>query len=115
MSKVFSTYFLIIYFYLREFINATDLNQSRYAPKTSIMLSTGDVAKKLGVSNQAIINWIENGKMKAFRSSGGHYRIPEEQFRTTDEQDATSEAIFVKLWAKREGMPPIDEADLGDL
>jgi excisionase family DNA binding protein len=97
---------------LRRTISAIQLDQNKDDSK---ILSTGDVAKKLGVSNQAIINWIETGKIKAHRSPGGHYRIPVEQFRTTDEQDATSEAIFEKLWAKRAGMPPIDENDLGDL
>lgn len=79
----------------------------------SKMLSTGDVSNKLGVSNQVVINWIETGKMKAFRSPGGHYRIPSDQFRTTEKQDDTSEAIFEKLWSKR--MPPIDEDDMGEL
>jgi len=97
---------------LRRAISALKLDQNKDDLK---MLSTGDVAKKLGVSNQAVINWIETGKMKAYRSPGGHYRIPADQFRTTDEQDATSEAIFEKLWAKRIGMPSIDEDDLGDL
>lgn len=97
---------------LRQAISTIHLDKNEDDTK---MLSTGDVAKKLGVSNQAVINWIEADKMKAFRSPGGHYRIPSDQFRTTDEQDATSEAIFEKLWAKREGMPTVDEDDLGDL
>lgn len=94
-------------------ISAIQLDQGQ---NDLIMLTTGDVAKKLGVSNQAIINWIETGKIKAFQTPGGHYRIPADQFRTTDEEDATSEAIFEKLWTKRTGMPPIDEDnDLWDL
>jgi len=97
---------------LRRAISTIQLDQNK---EDSKMLSTGDVAKKLGVSNQAIINWIETGKLKAYRSPGGHYRIPVDQFRTTDEQDTITEAIFEKLWAKREGMPPIDEDDLRDL
>lgn len=78
------------------------------------MLTTGDVAKKLGISDQTVINWIGTGKMKAYQTPDGH-RIPADQFRTTEEQDVKSEAIFEKLWAKRAGMPPIDEDDLGDL
>jgi len=79
------------------------------------MLSTGQVAKKLGVSTQAIINWIEAEKIESIKLPGGHYRIPADQFKTTAEQDAKREAIFEQLWAKREGLDPIDEDDLGDL
>ena len=81
----------------------------------SKMLSTGQVAKKLGVSTQAVINWIEAEKIDAIKLPGGHYRIPTDQFRTSAEQDTKREVIFEQLWAKREGLPPIDEDDLGDL
>ena len=96
---------------LRRAISAIQLDQSKDDTK---MLTTGDVSKKLGVSKQAVINWIETGKIKAYQTPGGHYRIPADQFRTSEEQDATSEAIFERLWAKRADMPPIDEDDLGD-
>jgi len=79
------------------------------------MLSTGDVAKKLGVSTQAVINWIEAGKMHAVKLPGGHYRIPANQFKTTAKQDASMDAAFEKLWAKRQGLTPVDEDDLEDL
>ena len=79
------------------------------------MLSTGQVAKKLGVSTQAVINWIEAGKLEAIKLPGGHYWISADQFRTTVEQDIKRDVIFEQLWAKREGLPPIDEDDLGDL
>lgn len=97
---------------LRHALSSIEFDYDKEATK---MLSTGDVAKKLGVSNQAVINWIENGKMKAYRSPGGHYRIPADQFRTTEEQDSMTEAIFERLWAKRQGMPPITQDDFGDL
>ena len=79
------------------------------------MLSTGQVAKKLGVSTQAVINWIEAEKIEAIKLPGGHYRIPADQFKTAAEQDAKREAIFEQLWSKRESLSPIDEDDLGDL
>lgn len=92
---------------LKNFANSIKLD--------SEMLSTGQVAKKLGVSTQAVINWIEAEKLEAIKLPGGHYRIPADQFKTTIEQDTKREAIFEKLWAKREGLPPIDEDNLGDL
>ncbi|KLU63580.1 helix-turn-helix domain protein [Peptococcaceae bacterium CEB3] len=98
---------------LKRALNSIRFEHDKEGTKT--LLSTGDVAKKLGVSNQAVINWIENGKMKAFRSPGGHYRIPAGQFRTTEEEDSIIEAIFERLWAKRQGMPAISQDDLGDL
>jgi len=64
---------------LQSFANSIKLD--------SEMLSTGQVAKKLGVSTQAVINWIEAGKLEAIKLPGGHYRIPADQFRTTAEQD----------------------------
>ena len=79
------------------------------------MLSTGQVAKKLGVSTQAVINWIEAGKLEAIKLPGGHYRIPANQFKTTIKQDAERTALLEQLWAKRKDLPPIDEDDLGDL
>ncbi len=92
---------------LKNFANSIKLDRE--------MLSTGQVAKKLGVSTQAVINWIEAEKIDAIKLPGGHYRIPADQFKTTAEQDAKREAIFEQLWAKREGLHPIDEDDLGDL
>ena len=92
---------------LKNFANSIKLDRE--------MLSTGQVAKKLGVSTQAVINWIEAEKIEAIKLPGGHYRIPADQFKTTAEQDAKREAIFEQLWAKRENLSPIDEDDLGDL
>ncbi|MHB8127361.1 MAG: helix-turn-helix domain-containing protein [Desulfitobacteriaceae bacterium] len=92
---------------LKKFANSIKLDRE--------MLSTGQVAKKLGVSSQAVINWIETEKIEAIKLPGGHYRIPADQFKTTAEQDAKREAIFEQLWAKRKGLHPIDEDDLGDL
>ena len=86
---------------LKSFANSIKLDRE--------MLSTGQVAKKLGVSTQAVINWIEAEKIEAIKLPGGHYRIPADQFKTTAEEDAKREAIFEQLWAKRENLSPIDE------
>ena len=92
---------------LKDFANNIKLDNE--------MLSTGQVAKKLGVSTQAVINWIEAGKLEAIKLPGGHYRIPANQFKTTIKQDAERTALLEQLWAKRKDLPPIDEDDLGDL
>ena len=92
---------------LKNFANSIKLDREK--------VSTRQVAKKLCVSTQAVINWIETEKIEAIKLPGGHYRIPADQFKTTTEQDAMREAIFERLWAKREGLHPIDEDDLRDL
>jgi len=39
------------------------------------ILSTSDVAKLLGVAVASVSNWIDQGKIKAGRTPGGHRRI----------------------------------------
>lgn len=40
------------------------------------MLSTGEVARSLGVTINTVKSWIRSGKIKAVRLPSGHYRIP---------------------------------------
>ncbi len=46
-------------------------------------LSTGDVAKKMGVSPQTVLNMIQDGRIKAEKLSK-HWRIPSSQFKEVD-------------------------------
>ena len=39
------------------------------------LFSTGQVAKMLGASVEAVNYWIRQGKLKAYRTPGGHYRV----------------------------------------
>ena len=43
-------------------------------------LTTGRVGQILEVSPAAIKKWIQQGKLAAFRTPGGHFRIPAEEF-----------------------------------
>lgn len=43
-------------------------------------LSTSQAAKLLGVSDQSIANWIDQGKLRAGRTPGGHRKIEVEAF-----------------------------------
>lgn len=79
------------------------------------MLSTGEVAKKLGVSTQTVVNWIESGKLKAFRSPGGHYRIPAHQFKTTEKEDAEFDDFFKRQQEKYKDILPLDDDELSDV
>lgn len=41
------------------------------------MLSTGQAAKLCAVTPNAVLKWIHEGKLRALRTPGGHYRIDE--------------------------------------
>lgn len=43
------------------------------------LLTPRDAALRLGISYPAIKQWIYRGKIKAIRTPGGHYRIPESE------------------------------------
>ena len=44
-------------------------------------LTTGDIANYCHVSSVAVLKWIKAGKLKAYRTPGGHHRISLEEFR----------------------------------
>lgn len=72
-------------------------------------LATGEAAKKLGVSDQTILNWIEAGKLRAEKTLGGHYRVYADQFKTTAEQDQAFDEFFERIHKKYEHLGPVDE------
>jgi excisionase family DNA binding protein len=39
-------------------------------------LTTFQVAKLLSVTPDAVLKWVKSGKLEAYRTPGGHYRIP---------------------------------------
>src|SRR6202041_2117667 len=41
------------------------------------LLTPRDAAMRLGISYAAIKQWLYRGKLKAIKTPGGHYRIPE--------------------------------------
>ncbi len=45
------------------------------------LLTTSDVARYCAVSNDGVLKWIKSGKLKAFATPGGHYRIRSREFR----------------------------------
>ena len=44
-------------------------------------LTTGDVAKYCHVTHVGVLKWIKAGKLKAYRTPGGHYRVQIDDFR----------------------------------
>ena len=92
---------------LKDFVSSISLERK--------MLSTGEVGKKLGVSTQTVVNWIESGKLKAINSPGGHYRIPAHQLKTTENEDAEFEHFFKNQEEKYKDILPLDDDDLSDV
>ena len=45
------------------------------------LLTTSDVASYCGVSSVTVTRWIRGGKLKAYTTPGGHYRIRKQDFR----------------------------------
>jgi excisionase family DNA binding protein len=46
------------------------------------MVNVRDAAKLLGVSTQTVKNYIYSGKLRSYRTPGGHHRIPHEDLTT---------------------------------
>lgn len=57
------------------------------------LLTTGDVTAHCAVSYEAVNNWIKDGRLKAYTTPGGHYRIRLDDFHA-----------FLKTY----GMPPYE-------
>ena len=45
----------------------------------AMLLTPRDAALRLGISYAAIKQWIYRGKLRAVKTPGGHYRIPESE------------------------------------
>lgn len=44
-------------------------------PSERVTVGTGEAARILGVSPSAVLSWVTNGKLAAFRTPGGTFRI----------------------------------------
>ena len=77
-------------------------------------LTTGDVAQYCGVSRMGVIRWIGQGKLKAYTTPGGHYRIQVADFRDfLEEFDIPVAAFFFGEEAKRILVVAEDASALG--
>ena len=43
--------------------------------------TTSEVARYCAVTNDGVLKWIKSGKLRAFSTPGGHYRVSSEDFR----------------------------------
>jgi len=44
--------------------------------------TTSEVANYCAVTNDGVLKWIKSGKLRAFSTPGGHYRVSAEDFRS---------------------------------
>lgn len=44
-------------------------------------MTTGEIARRCGVSLPTVKKWIREGRLQAFRTPGGHYRVRAGAFR----------------------------------
>lgn len=48
---------------------------------TRRFFTTSEVARYCAVTNDGVLKWIKSGKLRAFSTPGGHYRIASDDFR----------------------------------
>src|SRR5512137_1805267 len=44
--------------------------------------TTSEVARYCAVTNDGVLKWIKSGKLRAFSTPGGHYRVAMDDFRS---------------------------------
>lgn len=92
-------------FYIRRSAKRHKTTSSYYSPS--------EAAKKIGLSDQTIRRMCEKGKFEgAYKTDGGHWKIPKSNFITTDEQDARAKDFFERIDAKNQKAGQVDEFDL---
>ncbi|GAA0607825.1 hypothetical protein GCM10009001_26450 [Virgibacillus siamensis] len=75
--------------------------------------TTREAAHKLGLSDQTIRRMCENERFQgAYRSEGGHWRIPEENFITSKKQDKRIDEFFEQIDMRNEEAGDVDEFNL---
>ncbi len=80
---------------------------------TKLYYTTYEVADKLGVTPQTVRRMVELKKFPgAVQTDGGHWRIPQELFKTTKEQDRRAEDALTQLDKKVMDAGEFDEFNL---
>ncbi|MFN2489092.1 MAG: helix-turn-helix domain-containing protein [Actinomycetota bacterium] len=80
------------------------------------MVTTGDVARSLGVSINSVKAWIRAGAIRAVRLPSGHYRIPKEELDKLL-REAPSIALRRRQWDYAERWSraqPVEDVAFGE-
>ncbi|MDX1387790.1 MAG: response regulator [Acidobacteriota bacterium] len=84
---------------------------------TRRFFTTTEVARYCAVTNDGVLKWIKSGKLRAFSTPGGHYRIAAEDFRSFLEKYdiPVDEAYFRGEKRERSILVVDDEADIREI
>ena len=79
--------------------------------------TTSEVARYCAVTNDGVLKWIKSGKLRAFSTPGGHYRVSSEDFREFLEkyEIPIDESFFSGQTRNRTVLVVDDEADIRDI
>jgi len=79
--------------------------------------TTSEVARYCAVTNDGVLKWIKSGKLKAFSTPGGHYRVSAEDFRAFLEkyEIPVDESFFRGAQRARSVLVVDDEPDIREI
>lgn len=79
--------------------------------------TTSEVARYCAVTNDGVLKWIKSGKLRAFSTPGGHYRIAADDFRAfLDKFDIPMDESFFRGEETRRSVLVVDdEADIREI
>ena len=64
------------------------------------MLRPKEVCRRLGVSYSTLSRWVREGRIRAIRTAGGKYRVPESEVRRVAEGLPVSKEIRAVIYAR---------------
>jgi two-component system OmpR family response regulator len=79
--------------------------------------TTSEVAHYCAVTNDGVLKWIKSGKIRAFSTPGGHYRVSAEDFRSFLEKYdiPVDEAFFQGTKRQRSVLVVDDEPNIREI
>jgi DNA binding domain, excisionase family len=76
---------------------------------TERLLRPKEVCQRLGISYPTLARWVREGKIRAVRTAGGKYRIPESEVRRIAEGLPISKEVRAVIYAR---VSPSQRGDL---
>jgi len=72
--------------------------------------TTSEIARYCAVTNDGVLKWIKSGKLRAFSTPGGHYRVSAEDFRTfLNKFDMPIDETFFRGSERRRSVLVVDD------
>jgi len=72
---------------------------------TERLLRPKEVCQRLGISYPTLARWVKEGKIRAVRTAGGKYRIPESEVRRIAEGLPVSKEVRAVIYARELPIP----------